>query len=90
MLKLSTELCHTNVTVAPEETVGVETLIIGSGTLPLQTVWSAGEIVPADMIFSKTVIVETAVHPSGVVISNFTVIEELKVGDGVAKYVTDV
>ena len=41
-------------------------------------------------MFSITVIVETAEQPSGVVISNFTVIEELKVGDGVAKYVTDV
>jgi hypothetical protein len=41
-------------------------------------------------MFSITVIVETAEQPSGVVISNFTVIEELKVGDGVDKYVTDV
>ena len=90
MLKLSVELCHSNVTVAPEETVGVLTLIIGSGILPLHIVCIDGEIVPADIMFSITVIVETAEQPSGVVISNFTVIEELKVGDGVAKYVTDV
>ena len=43
---------------------------------------------PAVIIFSIIVIVETAVQPCGVVISNFTVIEEVK--GGVGEKLTDV
>ena len=89
MVKLSTELCHWYVTVAPDEIDGVVILVIGLGISPEHIVW-VPDMEPALIIFSRTVNVWTAVQPWGVVMSSFTVIEELKVGEGVAYKVTDV
>ena len=56
-------------------------LVIAFGTAPEHIV-CVPDMDPAVIIFSKIVIVETAVQPCGVVIFNFTVIEEVKGGVG--------